>query len=117
MTDELEEDLEAEFDDEVEEDSMPQPAKAWEEGVYRWVKKFWSEEDVGMLFFLQEGQRRVLPWNRRQNGIFDWYSYFIEEGYVERVPGAEGLGELIRERNKLDAKIRRIKAKVLEDDD
>lgn len=103
------------FDEDLE-DTGPLPAKAWEEGVYRWVKKLWCDEDVGMLFFLPEGARRVVSWNRR-NGIFDWYSYFIEEGYVERVPGAEELGEFIRERNKLDAKIRRIKAKVLEDND
>jgi len=101
-----------------DEGSHPHPATAWEEGVYRWVKKLWGDDEVGMLFFLHEGARRVVPWgHRKHNLIFDWSSDFIEEGYVERVPGSEELGEMIRERDLLTAKIRALKAKILEEDD
>ena len=108
-------DHEERIHDEELEGSAPQPAKAGEEGVFVWVKKLWSDDDVGMRFFLQEGAIRVIPYNRRSNHIFDWYSYFIEEGYVERVPGSEELGELLHERAILDAKIRTLKTKLLDE--
>jgi hypothetical protein len=72
-------------------------ATAEEAGVYRFVRVLWNKEDVGHLFYILEGGRMAfaLTGNRPP---FDWASYFIEEGYLHKIPQSDAMLELLQQR-------------------
>jgi len=76
-----------------------------EAGVYRFVRAFWTEADVGHLFYVPEGGVRARGLTGNPNGGFDWNPSLIREGYLVKIPQSDQLMNYIRERDHMQQQL------------
>lgn len=78
-------------------------ATADQAGVYRFVKAFWSEEDVGHLFYVYEGAHFVNSLTGADP--FAWNPDLLEEGHIVKIPQSEQLMPYIKERDHMQEQL------------
>ena len=80
-------------------------ATADEAGVYCFIRAFWTEADVGHLFYVPEGGLRACGLTGNPNGGFDWNPELVREGYLVKVPQSDQLMNYIRERDHMQQQL------------
>lgn len=76
-------------------DDLPEPADA---GVYVFVRTFWNPEDVGHIFEVKAGEKRVTSLTGGM--LFDFQRFLFDNGYLVRILDGDRVAKKLRKKKK-----------------